>query len=200
VEKEIVIVDGDSLDGTRDILREQESRADTKVIYQHARNGRGGALKEGINAATGDVILFQDADLELDPADYPALLAPIAEGSADVVFGSRFLNGPPKMGLLQRIGNQTLTGLVNLLFGTRLTDVETCYQVFRRETVQGLRTHNNHFAYTVELTCRLIQRGHTIREIPITYFPRGRAEGKKVRWADGFASLWTILRCRLTRP
>jgi glycosyltransferase involved in cell wall biosynthesis len=200
VDKEIIVVDGNSIDGTREILRAQATRPDTRVIFQPARNGRGAALKEGLEAATGDVVIFQDADLELDPADYPALLTPIESGEAEVVFGSRFLAGRPRMGFLQNVGNRALTAAVNLLFRTRLTDVETCYQVFRREAIRGLRIHNNNFAFTVELTCRLIQRGHTIREIPITYIPRGRYEGKKVYWADGFVSLWTILRCRVTRP
>jgi glycosyltransferase involved in cell wall biosynthesis len=200
VDKEIIIVDGNSIDGTREILHEQERHPDTRVIYQSTRNGRGAALKEGIAAATGDVVIFQDADLEVDPADYPDLLAPIASGEAEVVFGSRFLENHPRMRFLQRLGNVTLTKMVNLFFRVRLTDVETCYQVFRREAIRGLTIHNNNFAFTVELTCRLIQRGHAIREIPITYIPRGRAEGKKVYWGDGFISLWTILRCRLTRP
>lgn len=200
VDKEIIVVDGNSIDGTREILERQSEIDDTRVIYQPTRNGRGAALKEGIAAATGDVVIFQDADLELDPADYPSLLAPIEAGEADVVFGSRFLGPKPRMGALQWLGNRVLTAVVNLFFGTRLTDVETCYQVFRRETVNGLTIHNNNFAFTVELTCRLIQRGHKIREIPITYIPRGRAEGKKVYWADGFISLWTILRCRFSNP
>jgi len=200
VEKEIVVVDGQSIDGTRGILEAEAQRPGTHVIFQERRNGRGGALLEGMAVATGDVIIFQDADLELDPADYPDLLAPLQANETDVVFGSRFLRGQPKMGFLQWVGNVTLTTFVNLVFGTRLTDVETCYQVFRRETVEELHIRNRHFAFTVELTCRLVQRGHTIREIPINYVPRGRSEGKKIYWGDGFVSLWTILRCRFTRP
>ncbi len=200
VDKEIIVVDGDSIDGTGEILRRQADIDGTRVIFQPMRNGRGAALKEGIAAAVGDVILFQDADLELDPADYPDLLRPIENGESEVVFGSRFLEGRPRMRFLQWAGNRVLTALVNLLFGTRLTDVETCYQVFRRDAIQGLEIRNNNFAFTVELTCRLAQRGHRILEIPISYIPRGRAEGKKVHWGDGFASLWTAVRCRLTRP
>ncbi|NUP89387.1 MAG: glycosyltransferase, partial [Candidatus Sumerlaeia bacterium] len=175
IDKEIIVVDGASIDGTREILEREAQVAGTRVIFQTTRNGRGAALKEGIAAAAGDVVIFQDADLELDPADYPALLAPLASGEAGVVFGSRFLQGRPRMGALQWLGNRVLTLLVNLLFRTRLTDVETCYQVFRREAFEGLAIRNNNFAFTVELTCRLIQHGHRIREIPIAYIPRGRA-------------------------
>jgi len=196
-EREIVVVDGCSIDGTRERLAAQEAaHSDTRVIYQPRRNGRGGALKEGIAAATGDVVLFQDADLELDPADYPALLAPILDGSARVVFGSRFLEGRPIMTPLQYLGNRVVTEAVNLLYGARLTDVETCYQVFPREVFQGMRIRANDFAFTVELTVKLLKAGHKILEIPIRYVPRGRSEGKKVRWADGFASLYTLIKYR----
>lgn len=198
VDKEIIVVDGDSFDGTKELLENQEAHADTRVIYQARRNGRGGALKEGIAAATGDVVIFQDADLELDPADYPALLAPIVEGTADVVFGSRFLEGRPIMTPLQYVGNRTITACVNLLYGARLTDVETCYQVFPREILQAMRIEANDFAFTVELTCKILKTGHTIKEIPIRYIPRGRAEGKKIYWADGFASLYTLVKHRFT--
>ena len=147
-------------------------------------------------AATGDVIIFQDADLELDPADYPSLLEPIETGRAKVVFGSRFLNGKPNMSFLQYWGNRVMNIAVNLLYRTRLTDVETCYQVFRRECVQGIELKANDFAFTVELTVKLIKAGFEILEIPIQYIPRGRAEGKKIYWADGFVSLWTLVRNR----
>jgi glycosyltransferase involved in cell wall biosynthesis len=196
VDKEIIVVDGHSIDGTRDLLRRQMRYPDTRVVFQRRRNGRGAALKQGIALATGDVVIFQDADLELDPADYPALLAPIADGSAQVVFGSRFLEGRPIMTFLQYWGNRAINAAVNLLYRARLTDVETCYQVFRRDVFQGMDIRANDFAFTVELTVKILKAGYKIKEIPIRYIPRGRAEGKKIYWRDGFASLWTLVKYR----
>ena len=196
VEKEIVIVDGASVDGTRGILREEEKKERTQVVYEETRSGRGNALKLGLARARGDIVIFQDADLELDPADYPMLLAPILRGDCDVVFGSRFLKSKPAMGFFQYLGNRVITEAVNLLYRARLTDVETCYQVFRRRALDGMKIDNNDFAFTVELAVKLLKRGHKIEEIPISYFPRGRAEGKKIYWGDGFASLWTLVKYR----
>lgn len=199
LEREIIIVDGNSVDGTRDILRGYEARPGFTVIYEREARGRGCALKEGLAAATGDIVIFQDADLELDPADYPDLLRPILTGKAKVVFGSRFLRGRPPMRFLQYWGNKVINWSVNLLYGTRLTDVETCYQVFRREAVRGLNMESDHFAFTVELTVKLIKRGYKIVEIPVSYVPRGRLEGKKIYWADGFASLWVLFKYRFMK-
>ncbi|MBI1292986.1 glycosyltransferase [bacterium] len=201
LDMEIIVVDGASEDGTVEILKKEEKRSGTRVIYQTERRGRGDALKVGLRKARGRVVIFQDADLELDPNDYPALIQPILSGDADVVFGSRFLGGKPHMTFLQFWGNKAMNWSVNLLFapelkGRWLTDVETCYQVFRRECFKGLHIKNNHFAFTVELTVRLLLRGYRIKEIPISYFPRGKAEGKKIYWGDGFASLWTLVKIR----
>lgn len=196
IRREIIVVDGASVDGTREILAEEEKRDDTRVIYEQGRSGRGNALKLGIAASTGDVIIFQDADLELDPEDYPMLIDPIVKGECEVVFGSRFLRGRPTMRFLQYWGNRVITESVNLLYRSRLTDVETCYQVFRRSAFEGLVIRNNDFAFTVELTVKLIKRGFMIREIAIQYTPRGRAEGKKIYWGDGFVSLWTLFKYR----
>jgi glycosyltransferase involved in cell wall biosynthesis len=199
VTKEIIVVDGNSVDGTRDILEKHRDDPDTTIVFEPEPRGRGSALKEGLKRATGDVVIFQDADLELDPADYPALLEPLARGQAEVVFGSRFLPGRPRMGFYQYWGNRMINAAVNLLYGTRLTDVETCYQVFRRELIQNFDLVNNDFAFTVELTVKLIKAGHTIQEIPIAYIPRGRAEGKKIYWMDGVLSLWTLVKYRFLR-
>lgn len=196
IEKEIIVVDGNSCDGTVEILKEQERFPDTRVIYQPERNGRGQAIKEGLAIARGEYVIFQDADLELDPNDYPMLLEPLERGEADVVFGSRFLQGKPRMTFLQYWGNRVINMMVNLLYRTNLTDVETCYQVFRRDLIVGLKIVNNDFAFTVELTVKLVKAGHRILEIPISYIPRGRAEGKKIYWKDGFLSLWTLIKYR----
>ena len=189
------------LSSTVDILKREEQSSDTRVIYQQRRRGRGNALKAGIKLARGEVVIFQDADLELDPNDYPALLEPITNNRADVVFGSRFLRGKPKMTFLQYWGNKVINWAVNLVYRPELkriwlTDVETCYQVFRRECFKDLKIRNNDFAFTVELTVKLVKRGYRIEEIPISYFPRGRAEGKKIYWSDGFVSLWTLIKTR----
>ncbi len=196
IEKEIIVVDGNSYDGTKELLRKQETRPDIRIIYQAQRMGRGNALKQGLKIATGDIVIFQDADLELDPNDYPNLIAPIEAGNATVVFGSRFLQNKPNMGFLQYWGNEVITWMVNLLYGTRLTDVETCYQVFKRDAIADLNIRNNDFAFTVELAVKLIKKGLRIQEIPITYIPRGRTEGKKVYWKDGFVSLYTLIKYR----
>ncbi len=196
IEKEIIVVDGNSYDGTKELLRRQETRPDILIIYQAQRMGRGNALKQGLKIATGDIVIFQDADLELDPNDYPNLIAPIEAGNATVVFGSRFLQGKPNMGFLQYWGNKVINWMVNLLYGTRLTDVETCYQVFKRDAIADLNIRNNDFAFTVELAVKLIRKELRIQEIPITYIPRGRTEGKKVYWKDGFVSLYTLIKYR----
>jgi glycosyltransferase involved in cell wall biosynthesis len=202
VEKEIIVIDGNSEDGTKELLRKQEGKPGTRVIYQSARKGRGNALKVGLRHARGEYVIFQDADLELDPNDYPALIAPLERDEADVVFGSRFLRGRPRMTFLQYWGNQVINLAVNILYapelkGRRLTDVETCYQVFRRRCVAGMTIRNNNFAFTVELTAKFIRSRARLAEIPISYFPRGKAEGKKIYWGDGVASLWTLLMVRL---
>lgn len=196
---EIIVVDGCSTDGTVELLKEEEKRGDIQVVYQERRAGRGNALRIGMEKARGEVIVFQDADLELDPAELPRLLQPIARKQADVVFGSRFLDGRPPMTFLQYWGNRVINISLNLLFGTRLTDVETCYQMFRAECVRGQTFSCQHFAFTVELAVRLIRLGHRIQEVPISYYPRTREEGKKLYWKDGFASLWIIARSRFER-
>jgi glycosyltransferase involved in cell wall biosynthesis len=196
VEKEVLVVDGNSEDGTREILETREHEPGTVIIFEPGPMGRGHALKEGLDRATGDVVIFQDADLELDPEDYPELLKPLQEGRADVVFGSRFLRGKPKMGFFQYWGNRVINISVNLLYGVRLTDVETCYQVFRRELIRDFNLQNNDFAFTVELTVKLLKARHKVTEIPIAYIPRGRAEGKKIYWMDGVLSLWTLFTLR----
>lgn len=201
IEKEIIVVDGGSFDGTCELLEIEAKEPDTRILEEYERRGRGHAIRIGLEVATGDIVIFQDADLELDPNDYPALLKPIEQGNCDVVFGSRFLSGKPLMTPLQHFGNSFLTYAVNFLYssllqGNRLTDVETCYQVFRREAVQGMPLRSDHFAFTVELTAKLIKRKRRIIEIPIRYIPRGRIEGKKVCWGDGFASLWALIKYR----
>jgi glycosyltransferase involved in cell wall biosynthesis len=197
IEKEIIVVDGNSIDGTKALLKIEEKKPDTIVIYQPKRKGRGSALKEGLKIASGDIVIFQDADLELDPSDYPSLISPIVSGKATVVFGSRFKGKTkPNMSFLQYWGNKVVNWSVNLLYGTSLTDVETCYQVFRREAIKDINIKNNDFAFTVELTVKLIKKGYNILEIPITYYPRGRADGKKIYWKDGFVSLWTLVKCK----
>ena len=199
IEKEIIIVDGNSTDGTRELLERYHDAPDILILSESAPLGRGHALKEGLARATGEVVIFQDADLELDPSDYPDLLEPIQSGRADVVFGSRFLRGRPPMTFLQYWGNRAINTSVNILYGTRLTDVETCYQVFRRDLIQNFQLLANSFAFTVELTVKLIKAGHAITEIPIVYVPRGKSEGKKIYWADGFVSLWTLIKYRFQK-
>jgi len=197
IEKEIIIVDGNSTDGTIEILQEEAKEPNTKVFFEEQRQGRGAALKLGMEHATGDIYIFQDGDLELDPSDYPALIAPIENNSATVVFGSRFLGkSTGYMNILQLLGNRFLTMLVNLLYGSKLTDVETCYQVFRAEAVKDLEIKSNDFNFTVELAVKLLKKGYIITEIPISYTPRSKEEGKKVRWKDGFTSLYTLFKYR----
>ncbi len=196
IDKEVIVVDGGSTDGTKELLKEEERAPGTRVVYEPGPRGRGSAIKEGLAVATGEIVIFQDADLEVDPVEYPKLIAPLEAGECDVVFGSRFLGGRPRMTFLQYWGNRVVNIAVNLLYGTRLTDIETCYQVFRLEALQGMTLDNNRFAFTVELCVKLVKRGYRIKEIPIGYEPRTRAEGKKVYWGDGFASLWTLLKYR----
>lgn len=196
IDKEIIVVDGCSTDGTREILEREAQRGDLVPIFQRFRNGRGGALQEGLAIARGDVVVFQDADLELDPACFPDLLAPIEEGRADVVFGSRFLAGRPRMSFLQYWGNRAVNAVLNFLWRTNLTDVETCYQMFRRDAVADMAFDRKDMSFTVELAVKMIRRGLRIIEVPISYTPRTKAEGKKLYWGDGFISLWVLFKYR----
>jgi glycosyltransferase involved in cell wall biosynthesis len=202
VEMEIIVANDGSTDASAQIIEEHRARhADVIRAYSMPINlGKGAAIRLGLHYAQGDVILIQDADLELDPNEYGNLLQPILAGTTDVVYGSRFLNSRKRgIPLRTRWANRFLTTLTNLLFGTRLTDMETAYKIFRRELLQGVRLRCVHFDFEPEITGQLARRGHRIVEVPISYNPRRADEGKKISWVDGIEAIYTLLRVRFAK-
>ena len=193
-EKELLIIDDGSQDGTRDILAELEKDPDIRVFLQPENKGKGAALRRGFKEATGDVVIVQDADLEYDPRDYPKLLQPIEDGRADVVYGSRFQGGPGRVLYYKHmLGNQFLTFLSNMLTDLNLTDMETCYKAFKREVIQNIVLESNRFGFEPEVTAKIARmRDVVIYEVPISYNGRTYEEGKKITWKDGAAALWHI--------
>jgi glycosyltransferase involved in cell wall biosynthesis len=193
--KEIIVVDDCSTDGTREKLRDLAATID-RVIYHSANQGKGAALRTGIAVATGDLVLIQDADLEYDPSQYPALIGPIIEGKADVVFGSRFVGAGPHRVLYfwHRLGNGLLTLLSNMFTNLNLTDMETGYKVFRRELIQSIRIEEDRFGFEPEITAKVAQQGWRVYEVGIAYHGRTYAQGKKIGWKDGIRALVCIVK------
>lgn len=194
--KQLIIVDDGSTDGTRDILR--EIKADNIEVYFHEKNlGKGGAIRTGWNKARGDILLIQDADTEYDPSDYKALLQPILDGKADVVFGSRFVGYPRRvLYFWHSLGNHFLTLLANMLNDLNLSDMETGYKVFTKEVQQAISTRSNRFGFEPEFTAKVAKKAFRIYEVPISYYGRGYKEGKKITWRDGIAAFYWIIRFR----
>ena len=197
LEKEIIIVDDASTDGTRDLLKKYEEQERFKVIYQSKNAGKGSALRAGFDKAEGEIIIVQDADLEYDPKEYPLLLEPILDGRADVVYGSRFLGGTHRVFFFWHyVGNKILTTLSNMCTNLCLTDMETGYKVFRRTVLDYFILKCNRFGFEPELTSKIARHAFRIYEVPISYSGRGYEEGKKIDWKDGVAALWFIFRFR----
>ncbi|MCK4451754.1 MAG: glycosyltransferase family 2 protein [Anaerolineae bacterium] len=198
--KEIVVVDDGSTDGTRDVLREEEKRGDLRILYHEVNKGKGAAVRTGLEHACGDFIIIQDADLEYDPRDYPALLRPIEEGKAEVVYGSRFLGGPRRtMFFWHMVGNRFLTLVTNILFDTILSDMETCYKVFTSRVAAQLDLKSSGWGFDPEITAKILRQGVRIYEVPISYAGREFDEGKKISWQDGLTVFWTLLKYRFTK-
>lgn len=194
---EIIIVDDGSTDGTRDLLAKMDGHGGTRVLLHEKNLGKGAAVRTGINAAAGDVLLIQDADLEYDPREYPCLLQPIEEGLADVVYGSRFLGAPHRAILFwNMLANKLLTLLTNILYNNILTDMETGYKVFRREVVADMPLHARRFDFEPEFTAKVLKRKWRIYEVPISFHPRDYSEGKKIRTRDAFIAVWTLIKYR----
>lgn len=196
LEKEIIVVDDGSTDGTAELLK-QLANEKLKVIFHKKNAGKGAALQTGFSQATGDIVLVQDADLEYDPREYPRLLEPILDGRADVVYGSRFLGGPHRVLLFWHYaGNRFLTTLCNLCANLNLTDMETGYKVFRREVLEKIRLKSKRFGFEPEITVKVGKLGCRVYEVPIAYSGRDYSEGKKITWKDGIAAIFHILRFR----
>jgi glycosyltransferase involved in cell wall biosynthesis len=214
---EMIVVDDGSTDGTRKILEEllrlqsagqlEAEIADgrgrlrldvVRFLFQEHNQGKGAALRRGFKEATGDLLLVQDADLEYDPKDYPKLLEPILDGRADVVYGSRFLGGPQRVHFFWHyVGNKFLTLLSDMITNLNLTDMESCYKVFRREVIEGIRLRSNRFGFEPEVTAKIAKSKWRVYEVPISYSGRSYEEGKKITWRDGFVALYSIVRYRL---
>lgn len=199
LEKELIVVNDGSTDGTREVLERLGGLRSPVRVCSHARNmGKGAALRTALTYATGDIVLIQDADLEYDPKEYPELLAPILAGRADVVYGSRMRGGKPvrDFSLLYLWGNKFVTLVSNLLYGAALTDMETCYKVFRADVIKNIPIRANRFDFEPEITAKILRRGYKIVELPISYYGRSRTEGKKLHWTDGVSTIWTLVKYR----
>jgi len=197
--EEIVLVDDGSTDGTRDLLEklDKSGRKDLKILFHEKNQGKGAAVRTGIKKASGDLILIQDADLEYDPADYPALLFPVLVKNADVVYGSRFLGGPHRVLFFWHyVVNRFLTCLSNMLTNLNLTDMEVGYKLFRREVLEKVEIKSDRFNFEPEITAKIAKQNIRIFEVPISYDGRTYEEGKKIGWKDGVEALWTILKYR----
>ncbi|MEI7880378.1 MAG: glycosyltransferase family 2 protein [bacterium] len=199
MDKEVIIVDDYSGDGTRDVLKQAAvGHPEWRVLFHDINRGKGAALRTGFAAATGDFVIIQDADLEYDPREYPLLLRPLLENRADVVFGSRFLGGGPHRVCFfwHYQGNKFLTTFSNMMTNLNLTDMEVCYKVFRREVLQSISLKEDRFGFEVEITAKVSHGKWRIYEVPISYYGRSYEEGKKITWKDGFRALWCIIKYR----
>ena len=195
-DKQIIIVDDGSIDGTREILKGIQGEDDIDIIYHETNKGKGAALSTGFAAATGDICIVQDADLEYDPQEFPLVIQPILDGKADVVFGSRFQSGRPHRVVYfwHRIGNGLLTLLSNIFTDLNLTDMETCYKAFKREVIQSITIQENRFGFEPEVTAKISRRNLRIYEVGISYYGRTYSEGKKIGWKDGVRAIYCILK------
>ena len=194
---QVVVVDDFSTDGTREVLQDEATRDETLTLILHNRNrGKGAGVRSGIERATGDIIIIQDADLEYDPRDYPALIRPIVEGRVKVVYGSRFLGPRKNMLFWHMFGNKFLTLVTNILYDSTLSDMETCYKVMRADVAKSLDIQSNRWGIDPEITAKVLKRRNRIFEVPISYYGREYEEGKKIRGRDVFVVLWTLLKYR----
>ncbi len=199
LDKELIIVDDGSTDGTREILEHLAGlQTPFRVVFHGQNMGKGAAIRTALTYATGDLILVQDADLEYDPRDYAELLDPLLRGRADVVYGSRLRGGKPvrDFSLLYLWGNKFVTLVTNALYRAALTDMETGYKVFRADVIKNLQIRANRFDFEPEVTAKVLKRGYKLVELPISYYGRPHAEGKKLTWRDGFAAIWTLVKYR----